>query len=152
MKNLPLEAENIKHVGYFPHGLSRFISHQNFAAHMRKRLSKLSYQAFPSAPSSRVRQALEPKVAENSDNMRLQCYVLKQKLDIHCTFEFAANNKKILTSREMSLTLMLHAASFLVISDTAALSTLLLLFPTKTKHYSTGKLKMITWFLTLTMF
>ena len=36
-----MKQKNIKHVRYFPHGLARQISHQNFAARVRKRLNKL---------------------------------------------------------------------------------------------------------------
>ena len=46
MRNLPRAAKNIKNVRYFPHGLARRISDQNFAAHVRKRLSKLPRKAF----------------------------------------------------------------------------------------------------------
>lgn len=38
--NQPREAKNIKHSWFYPHGLARRISQQNFPANARKRLSK----------------------------------------------------------------------------------------------------------------
>ena len=39
MRNLSREAKNIKHDGYFPHGLARRKTHENFSTHERKQLS-----------------------------------------------------------------------------------------------------------------
>ena len=58
VRNLPREAKNIKHVSFYPHGLARRISHLNFPAHVRKRLSKPPREAVCSALSSSVRRAL----------------------------------------------------------------------------------------------
>ena len=57
LRNLSLEAKNIKHVWFYPHGLARRISHHNFPAHVRKRLSKPPHEAVCSALSSSVRRA-----------------------------------------------------------------------------------------------
>ena len=43
--NLPREAKNIKHVWFYPNGLARRISHHNFPAQVRKRLSKPPHEA-----------------------------------------------------------------------------------------------------------
>ena len=57
LRNLSREAKNIKHVWFYPHGLARRISHHNFPAHVRKRLSKPPREAVCSALSSSVRLA-----------------------------------------------------------------------------------------------
>ena len=58
LRNLSREAKNIKHVWFYPHGLARRISHYNFPAHVRKRLSKPPCEPVFSALSSSVRRAL----------------------------------------------------------------------------------------------
>ena len=49
---LPREAKNIKHVWFYPHGLARRISHQNFPANTRKRMTKPLRDGVCSAVSS----------------------------------------------------------------------------------------------------
>ena len=61
MSNLPCEAKNIKR----PHGLARQISHQNFPANMRKRMSKPFRDGVCSAVSSPCAAGLSrPKAFE----------------------------------------------------------------------------------------
>ena len=52
VRNLPRLPKNIKHVWFYPHDLARRIPHQNFPAHVTKRLSNPPREAVCSALSS----------------------------------------------------------------------------------------------------